>query len=227
MTENSSGKRPLEHDDEDRSSKRSAINSDTVFRLLVESKKVGSVIGKAGSVIKSLREETGAKIKVLDAVMGCDERVIMISGVDDPAAPFSTAQDALWDIIVFERKSSRHNNRAHPTGIPPGHHNPHLFNTIVTISFPDLNSGYKYGIRDFNKITHNAFACITHSTFQSLAEADQQTDETREALFRTHQRLCDGDVEAGIVVETVTTKMLVYGSQAGCLIGKGGEIIKV
>eukprot|EP00959_Pyramimonas_sp_CCMP1952_P241075 5038208-Pyramimonas_sp.AAC.1 len=43
MTENSSGKRPLEHDDEDRSSKRSAINSDTVFRLLVESKKVLSL----------------------------------------------------------------------------------------------------------------------------------------------------------------------------------------
>jgi poly(rC)-binding protein 2/3/4 len=53
---------------------------------------VGSVIGKAGSVIKALREETGAKIKVLDAVVGCEDRVVLIAGIDDPSAPFSTAQ---------------------------------------------------------------------------------------------------------------------------------------
>jgi len=145
MADRSSVKRPFEaHENEGHASKRSSIASETVFRLLVDSKKVGSVIGKAGSVIKALREETGAKIKVLDAVVGCEDRVILIAGIDDPSAPFSTAQ---------------------------------------------------------------------------------------EALFRTQQRLCDLEMKApegsDSIPSSVTTKMLVYGSQAGCLIGKGGEIIKM
>jgi hypothetical protein len=53
----------------------------------------------------------------------------------------------------------------------------------------------------------------------------------QEALFRTQQRLCDLEMKApegsDSIPSSVTTKMLVYGSQAGCLIGKGGEIIKV
>jgi poly(rC)-binding protein 2/3/4 len=37
------------------------------------------VIGKGGSIIENLREETGARIKVADAVPGSEERVIIIS----------------------------------------------------------------------------------------------------------------------------------------------------
>jgi poly(rC)-binding protein 2/3/4 len=37
------------------------------------------VIGKGGSIIKTLRQETRAKIKVEDAIHGADERVIYIS----------------------------------------------------------------------------------------------------------------------------------------------------
>jgi poly(rC)-binding protein 2/3/4 len=37
------------------------------------------VIGKGGSIIKNLREETGARIKVADAVPGSEERVIIVS----------------------------------------------------------------------------------------------------------------------------------------------------
>ena len=44
MAENSSGKRPHDRDDDDRSSKRAAVASDTVFRLLVGSKKVMSLV---------------------------------------------------------------------------------------------------------------------------------------------------------------------------------------
>ncbi|OMO80197.1 hypothetical protein CCACVL1_13131 [Corchorus capsularis] len=51
---------------------------DTVYRVLCPSKKIGSVIGKGGSIIKTLREETQAKITVGDSVLGCDERVIII-----------------------------------------------------------------------------------------------------------------------------------------------------
>ncbi|CAK9150702.1 unnamed protein product [Ilex paraguariensis] len=52
--------------------------SDTVYRILCQSRKIGSVIGKGGKIVKSLREETQAKITVADSVTGSDERVIII-----------------------------------------------------------------------------------------------------------------------------------------------------
>ncbi|OVA04991.1 K Homology domain [Macleaya cordata] len=51
---------------------------ETVFRLLCPIRKIGSVIGKGGGIIKAMRDETGAKIKVDEAVPGSDERVIII-----------------------------------------------------------------------------------------------------------------------------------------------------
>ncbi|KAK4426659.1 KH domain-containing protein HEN4 [Sesamum alatum] len=61
-------------------------SSDTVFRILCQSKKIGSVIGKGGNIIKSLREETQAKITFSDSVPGSDERVIIIYSPSDKQA---------------------------------------------------------------------------------------------------------------------------------------------
>ena len=55
---------------------------DAVFRILCPASKIGSVIGKGGSIIKALRQESGAKIKIADAIPGVDERVIIISSTD-------------------------------------------------------------------------------------------------------------------------------------------------
>ncbi|GLJ09206.1 hypothetical protein SUGI_0103820 [Cryptomeria japonica] len=52
--------------------------NDTVYRILCPGNKIGSVIGKGGDIIKSLREETHAKIKIADSIPGVDERVIII-----------------------------------------------------------------------------------------------------------------------------------------------------
>jgi poly(rC)-binding protein 2/3/4 len=54
-------------------------DEELVFRILCPNEKIGSVIGKGGSIIENLREETGARIKVADAVPGSEERVIIIS----------------------------------------------------------------------------------------------------------------------------------------------------
>eukprot|EP00271_Cylindrocystis_brebissonii_P015824 TRINITY_DN38860_c0_g1_i1.p1 TRINITY_DN38860_c0_g1~~TRINITY_DN38860_c0_g1_i1.p1 ORF type:complete len:571 (+),score=97.62 TRINITY_DN38860_c0_g1_i1:165-1877(+) len=70
-------------------------SSETIYRLLCPQARTGTVIGKGGSVIKVLREETGARIKIADAVPGIDERVIIISGPDHPDQDWSTAQDGL------------------------------------------------------------------------------------------------------------------------------------
>lgn len=52
--------------------------ADTVYRILCPSRKIGGVIGKGGNIVKSLREETQAKITVADTIPGSEERVIII-----------------------------------------------------------------------------------------------------------------------------------------------------
>ncbi|KAA8547806.1 hypothetical protein F0562_004235 [Nyssa sinensis] len=91
--------------------------SDTVYRILCHSRKIGSVIGKGGSIVKALREETRAKITVAESVPGSDERVIIIYSPstkiprqhdsdedlatekeDDLLEPHCPAQDALLKV---------------------------------------------------------------------------------------------------------------------------------
>uniref|UniRef100_A0A5B6YWT2 K Homology domain-containing protein n=1 Tax=Davidia involucrata TaxID=16924 RepID=A0A5B6YWT2_DAVIN len=92
-------------------------DSDTVYRILCHSRKIGSVIGKGGSIVKALREETQAKITVAESVPGSDERVIIIFSPstkiprrynsdedlatekeDDLLEPHCAAQDALLKV---------------------------------------------------------------------------------------------------------------------------------
>ncbi|CAL8461598.1 g1129 [Coccomyxa elongata] len=94
-----------ERDDGPPDSKRQAIGAhegppgaETVYRLLVQSKKVGSVIGKAGAIVKQIRDETGARIRVVEGVPNCDERVIVISGRVDPGRHTDSAQEALYKV---------------------------------------------------------------------------------------------------------------------------------
>ncbi|KAK3218226.1 hypothetical protein Dsin_012196 [Dipteronia sinensis] len=93
--------------------------ADTVYRIVCPSRKIGGVIGKGGSIVKALREETQAKITVADSVTGSgsDERVIIIyssptkisrkqnsdqgSAADnekDSMEPHCAAQDALLKV---------------------------------------------------------------------------------------------------------------------------------
>ncbi|KAL9684228.1 hypothetical protein QQ045_021663 [Rhodiola kirilowii] len=65
--------------------KTSHSDSDAILRVLCPVTYIGNVIGKGGSIISEIRRETGARIKVEDAVAGCLERVILFVGCDDKA----------------------------------------------------------------------------------------------------------------------------------------------
>ncbi|XP_006661902.2 RNA-binding KH domain-containing protein RCF3-like [Oryza brachyantha] len=99
------------HDDGSMSSQP----TETIYRILCPVKKIGSVLGRGGDVVKALRDETKAKIRVADSIPGADERVIIIfnypsQSEDDEAAqnistdgfqnmkPHCFAQDALLKI---------------------------------------------------------------------------------------------------------------------------------
>ncbi|WJX52942.1 hypothetical protein P8452_38999 [Trifolium repens] len=83
-----------------------------VFRILCPVEVIGSVIGKNGKVINSIRQETRAKVKVVDPFPGANYRVITIYcyikekediEIDDEfddRKPLCAAQDALFKVHV-------------------------------------------------------------------------------------------------------------------------------
>jgi len=76
---------------------------DCVFRLIVPVGKVGSIIGRKGELIKKMCEETRSRIRVLDAPLGTPDRIVLVSGKEDPEAALSPAMDAV--VRIFKRVS--------------------------------------------------------------------------------------------------------------------------
>ncbi|KAK9281134.1 hypothetical protein L1049_004027 [Liquidambar formosana] len=71
------------------------LEEEVVFKLLCQLDKVGSLIGKGGSIIRSLQNETGASIKIVDAAPDSDERVVLISARENSEQKHSPAQEAV------------------------------------------------------------------------------------------------------------------------------------
>ncbi|XP_057972900.1 KH domain-containing protein HEN4-like [Malania oleifera] len=69
-----------------------------IFRLLCPDDKVGSIIGKGGTIIKQVQLDTGCEIKVLEGVADSEDRIIVISGPAHPDDRISAAQEAVLRI---------------------------------------------------------------------------------------------------------------------------------
>ncbi|XWS16621.1 hypothetical protein CRYUN_Cryun34aG0105700 [Craigia yunnanensis] len=74
---------------------RVGLEEEVVFKLLCQVDKVGSLIGKGGSVIRALQCETGASIKIADTALDSDERIVVISALEHAEQRYSPAQDAV------------------------------------------------------------------------------------------------------------------------------------
>nr|GMC52002.1 KH domain-containing protein HEN4 [Ipomoea batatas] len=68
---------------------------EVVFRLLCKVDKVGSLIGKGGSIIRVIESETGASIKIVEVGSDSDERVVIISSRENSEQRHSPAQEAV------------------------------------------------------------------------------------------------------------------------------------
>ncbi|OMO57491.1 hypothetical protein COLO4_35360 [Corchorus olitorius] len=69
-----------------------------IFRLLCHQERVGGLIGKGGAVVKTLQQETGCEINVVDGIADSEDRVIIISGPAHPDDRISAAQDAVFRV---------------------------------------------------------------------------------------------------------------------------------
>ncbi|KAI7728933.1 hypothetical protein M8C21_015314 [Ambrosia artemisiifolia] len=91
-------------------------SGDTVYRYLCPSKKIGSIMGRGGEIVKQLRSETKAKIRIGDSVPGCDERVVTIHSTsvetndfdmnDDQVCPATDALFKVHDRVVTDDQAA-------------------------------------------------------------------------------------------------------------------------
>ncbi|KAK9114930.1 hypothetical protein Syun_021727 [Stephania yunnanensis] len=70
------------------------------MKILCSADKIRAIIGKKGSNIKQIQQETGAKIHVEDSTDEADERVILVSCFDAPWNPRSPTIDAILRLLV-------------------------------------------------------------------------------------------------------------------------------
>ncbi|KAK7293944.1 hypothetical protein RJT34_16825 [Clitoria ternatea] len=71
------------------------VEEEVVFKLLCHHDKVGSLIGKGGSVVRALQNETGASIQIVEAGPDSEERVVVISARENSEQKHSPAQEAV------------------------------------------------------------------------------------------------------------------------------------
>ncbi|KAH9676560.1 RNA-binding KH domain-containing protein [Citrus sinensis] len=78
---------------------------DTVYRYLCPIRKIGSIIGRGGEIVKQLRIDTKSKIRIGETVPGSEERVVTVYSASDETNAFedgdkfvSPAQDALFKV---------------------------------------------------------------------------------------------------------------------------------
>lgn len=160
----------------------------TVFRVLCSATKTGSVIGKGGSIISQIRQETGAKVRVEENVPGCDERLIVIIGSDK-------------DSEVGADMSKEDGNGT---------------NTIE-----EGDDANKHGEDDEDKKS------IPVEDLQS----EKGTMSVQKALLLIFERMVEGESETDGGDEesnksSTVVRLLIFSSQVGCLLGKGGSVIK-
>ncbi|XVE76871.1 hypothetical protein DITRI_Ditri13aG0015100 [Diplodiscus trichospermus] len=101
--------------------KRQAKTHDAIFRIVVPSKQIGKVIGKGGHRIQKIREDTKATIKIADAIVRHEERVIIISSKDNENM-ISDAENALQQIATLILKEDDSSTEAAKVGaVSAGH----------------------------------------------------------------------------------------------------------
>lgn len=121
---NSYGKRSHSHSDYSDDGRNKRRNSgperesfaigaeDSVYRYLCPGRKIGSIIGRGGEIVKKIRAESKSKIRIGETVSGCDERVVTIyspsdetndfDGTDDRVCPSHDALFMVHDRIVAD-----------------------------------------------------------------------------------------------------------------------------
>ncbi|THU49898.1 hypothetical protein C4D60_Mb06t14400 [Musa balbisiana] len=161
-----------------------------IFRVLCPASKSGSVIGKGGGIVARIRQETGAKIRLEETVPGCDERVIVVTGLEKDA----------------ELGNEQGKEDDEETGTDDGGDNSQEITENIE------------GAKDSSPAEGSKFDGVPSSVVK--------------ALLLVFERIIEGEAEnddedeANKKLSNVSARLLVLSNQVGCLLGKGGSVIK-
>lgn len=166
-----------------------------VFRMLCPSSRIGGVIGKGGSVISQIRQETGVKLKIEEAIPGCDERVITILSSDK-----ETEEDT-----AEQGKEVINNDETESKGKDDEGKDQSEDNEDNKDSVPVEDSQCEKGNSAIQKAVSLVFEKIVEG-IEDTAEGDEESNKESNS--------------------SLVFRLLVLSNQVGCLLGKGGSVIK-
>ncbi|KAK2983174.1 hypothetical protein RJ640_018519 [Escallonia rubra] len=170
------------------------MQHEVVFRILCSTDRVGGVIGKAGTIVRALQNDTGASISVGASVAECNERLITVSAMENLESRYSPAQNAV--VRVF--------NRSIEAGIEKGRHSGSRgspFSVRLAVSSNQVGCLLGKGgaiISEMRKLSGTGIRVIGANQIpKCVSENDQVVQITGElanvqdALYNTTSRLRD------------------------------------
>uniref|UniRef100_A0A0E0LS79 K Homology domain-containing protein n=1 Tax=Oryza punctata TaxID=4537 RepID=A0A0E0LS79_ORYPU len=192
------GKRPQQHRDHDREERRdqkrrpvarahenSSNDELVIYRILCPDRVIGNVIGKNGKVINSIRQQTNAKVKVVDPHPGADKRHRNLDvNDDDDRESVCTAQDALLkvhDAIVDALSITRDSDDEEANILVPASQSASVIGksgAVIKRLRSTSKAFIKVSPKDPNEVTHS---CAM--SFDNFVQITGDARAVRKALF--------------------------------------------
>ncbi|OAY84246.1 RNA-binding KH domain-containing protein RCF3-like [Ananas comosus] len=184
-----------------------------MFRILCPSSKTGGLIGKGGSIVAKIRQETGAKIKLEENIPGCDERVVIITSYE---------KEKEKDMDV-SHKQSKENEKNEQTAADNDKDNDN--DADAAAADDDDNDNEKESVEKNEGKEESAV---------EGSKPEKVTPSVLKALLLVFERIVEmeEDKSGGDEGESeksshpVSLRLLVLSGQVGRLLGKGGSVIK-
>ncbi|PWZ27864.1 KH domain-containing protein [Zea mays] len=226
------GKRPRQHREYEREEKKDqhkrpfpnaheSSNNDglVLYRILCPDSLIGSVIGKNGNVINAIRQQTSAKVMVVDPYPGADKRVILVycyvkhrdlDAVGNDNEPVCAAQDALLRVhnAIVDALHKVHKNRR-----DSDNKDTEEANILVPASQTSNIIGKSGAVikhlrstsRAFVKVTPKDPSDATHScamSFDNFVQITGGAEAVKKALFGVSTIIYKHPSKEGIPLET-------------------------
>ncbi|MQM07852.1 hypothetical protein Taro_040701, partial [Colocasia esculenta] len=165
------------------------------FRLICTSDKVGSVIGKGGSIVKIIQSETSCEIKIIETVPDSDDRIVVITGPAVLFEPEVVYINLKWPAFVYGGAPIADSGNIWQE-----------FNCSAKVSmiYAGLPSSHVL-----------VSGCSLHP--------DDRVSPVQDAILRVQNRVVMASPDSK--ESTVSARVMVSSSQTGCLLGKGGSIV--
>lgn len=186
----------------------SSSSGGTLLRVLCPSNKIGSVIGKGGSVISQIRQESGARIRVEDSIPGCEERIIFI------ASPDKESEDGTEEQQQHSKKEDDNADDGLPETDEGNADNEDKEQSAAVEDSQPEKEKEKEKEREKEKDKTSSIQKALLLVFEKMVEGELEKEKDAEGDE-------EGDKSSSCVV-----RLLVFSSQIGCLLGKAGSVIK-